>query len=239
MYSVVLMAALTTGSDIPASYLCAPRRYTCNGCYGCYGNGWGGPWYAHGYGVGHGPSSFGSACFGCYGTSSFPDFGACYGGGWHGDGGWHGSPAAGPVYADSAVVPAPVVSPPAAAPAAPATTPPTMPPANEGNVVPPPKKEDGAAAANRGRVVVELPTDARLYIDDQLMKTASGRRVFRTPALDGDQTYYYILRAEVVREGATFTQTKRVVVRAGEVARASFTEESIVSASRPDASAKK
>jgi uncharacterized protein (TIGR03000 family) len=76
----------------------------------------------------------------------------------------------------------------------------------------------------RARLLVELPADAKLYIDDQLMKTTSERRTFNTPALDQGQTYYYELRAEVVRDGKPVTVTKRVTLKAGDVVQARFGE---------------
>jgi uncharacterized protein (TIGR03000 family) len=69
-----------------------------------------------------------------------------------------------------------------------------------------------------------MPAEAKLFVDEQLMKTTSDKRVFRTPELQPGQTYYYILRAEVVRDGTTLTQTKRILVRAGENVQASLTE---------------
>jgi uncharacterized protein (TIGR03000 family) len=73
-------------------------------------------------------------------------------------------------------------------------------------------------------MVVEVPADAKLYVDDQLMKTTSERRAFTTPVLDPGETYYYIVRAEVVRDGQKISRTKRVTLRAGEEARAIFAE---------------
>jgi uncharacterized protein (TIGR03000 family) len=67
-----------------------------------------------------------------------------------------------------------------------------------------------------------LPADAKLYVDDRLMQTTSERRAFNSPRLEAGQTYYYILRAEVVRDGQTLSDTKRVLVHAGEVVQASF-----------------
>jgi len=74
------------------------------------------------------------------------------------------------------------------------------------------------------KLVVEVPADAKLYVDDQLMKTMSARRVFNTPTLDKGQTYYYILRAEMAIDGKTVSETKRVLVRAGEEVKANFAE---------------
>jgi uncharacterized protein (TIGR03000 family) len=81
------------------------------------------------------------------------------------------------------------------------------------------KKSDGTA-----RLIIEVPAEAKLYIDDQPMKTTSARRTFSTPALEAGQTYYYILRAEVTREGKTQSETKRVLIRSGDTVRASFPE---------------
>ena len=67
-----------------------------------------------------------------------------------------------------------------------------------------------------GPVVLEVPTDAKLYIDDQLMKASTEVRRFNTPELEAGQTYYYILKAEVTREGSTRSEEKRVLIKAGE-----------------------
>jgi len=91
-------------------------------------------------------------------------------------------------------------------------------------------KQVAATSTTRAKLVVELPEDAKLYIDDQLMKTASGKRTFSTPTLDRAQAYYYMVRAEVVRDGKTYSETKRVIVRAAETAQALFPEEQLVQA---------
>jgi uncharacterized protein (TIGR03000 family) len=199
MYSMVLMAALTTGQATPDCWCkCAGACYGY-GCYGCYGGcygcwGYGGHGWAGGYGCYGCNGCFGChGCYGCYGC-----FG-CYGGG-----------------APSYILPGG----PAAEPA------------------PPPKEEKKGMAPTKAKLIVSLPADAKLYIDDQLMKTTSERRVFNTPTLDRDQTYYYILRAEVEVDGKKLTDTKRVLVRAGEEIRANFAElEAKVNAAREAASA--
>jgi uncharacterized protein (TIGR03000 family) len=119
-----------------------------------------------------------------------------------------------------AIVPGTVV-PGTAAPVAPGAAPGTrpMPPAT----LPAPKPTaPEVSAPPRARVIVELPADAKLYIDDQLMKTTSERRTFNTPLLEDGQAYYYELRAEVVRDGKPVSVTKRVTLKAGDVVRARF-----------------
>src|SRR5438876_574441 len=121
---------------------------------------------------------------------------ACWGcGGCHGYTGSVGSP-----YAPGDVVPGTV-----------------MPPAPEGT-----KKEEGGARVdpNRARLVVEVPANAKLFIDDQPMKSSAATRVFNTPKLEKGQTYYYEVKVEVARDGVMHSETRKVLVRAGERARA-------------------
>lgn len=214
MYTVVMMAALATSPSTPAwchgcchscchSYCCS--SYCCCSCYGCHGccGGWG----CYGcccYG-GHGCCCYGYCCssYGCcggwgYGCCSYGccSYGCC--GGWGCCGGGYYGGVAAPVYG-------------------------TMPAAEP---TPAPKKEgkkDGEVSAP-AKLVVEVPADATLYIDDQAMKTAADKRSFNTPALQPGQAYFYDLRAEVVRDGKTYTETKRVIVKAGETAHATFPE---------------
>jgi uncharacterized protein (TIGR03000 family) len=93
------------------------------------------------------------------------------------------------------------------------------------------KKKDGkgegkeeSSLSTQARVVVELPADAKLFIDDKLMQTSSARRVFATPRLEPGRKYFYDLRAEVVRDGATLSNTKQVIFQAGQEVQASFTK---------------
>jgi uncharacterized protein (TIGR03000 family) len=81
-----------------------------------------------------------------------------------------------------------------------------------------------AALPQSAKLVVELPKDAKLYVDDQPLKSASAKRVFRTPELQPGLSYYYMLRAEVVRDGKAVSKEQRVIVRAGDETRASFAD---------------
>jgi uncharacterized protein (TIGR03000 family) len=85
MYSVVLMAALTTGGEMPDCHF--RRGGNCSGGYGgsCYG-GYGGGCYG-GYGGGcYGGRGYGGG--GCYGSGGYYG-GGCWGGGYYG-GCWGG-----------------------------------------------------------------------------------------------------------------------------------------------------
>ena len=211
MYSVVLMAALTTTSSAPEwgrhgghgchgtsacyGYTCV--GYTCYGGSGCYGGCFG---YnaCYGYssvGWGHWPytsyGGYGGGCTGCYG---------CYGGY-----SCYGMPFPGGVTYIGPGMNNPV--PPGPIPTAP-------------EVTPDPKKKVGPQA--RAKVRIEIPADAKLYVDVVLMKTTAAVRNFQTPDLEPNQTYYYELKAELIRNNQAFTEVQQIVIRPGEQASASF-----------------
>jgi uncharacterized protein (TIGR03000 family) len=220
MYSVMLAAMLTTTSATPewgchgcscyscynvnaftcgCSYGCS--CYGCWGCHGCCGGCWGcyGSCWGCGGGCYCGGGYYLATCYGCYGCSGW--YGCC--------GGGSGTVAA-------------------AAPAGSAEAleaevrrlreevqrlrgggkPPVM---NPG--IPPRKPQEVSAPA---RVVVKLPADARLWVDDVTCPLTSTTRSFDTPALQPGQEYYYTVRAEVTRGGRAVSDSKRVILRAGE-----------------------
>jgi uncharacterized protein (TIGR03000 family) len=204
MYSMVLMAALASGADAPACHWrsCHGGYGGCYGCHGCYGS------VGHG---GHGCHG-GWGCHGCHGGwgshGCYGSYGGCYGcHGCYGATGYYGCYGCAGGYAPAyGVVP---TGPPVEA------VPAEKLPVN-------PKKKTTSAEAERAQLVVELPTDAKLYVDGSAVKSTAAKRTFSTPPLEPGQAYYYMLRAEVVRDGQTIAETARVIVRAGEVARASF-----------------
>lgn len=217
MYSLVLMAALTGGTNAPAFHHhgwsccgCHGSSYGCwGGCYGCWGGSYGG-WGCCGcYGGGWG--CYGACYGGCYGGYGawYGCYGGCYGGG-YGCYGYYGVGAYAPVIA-------------------PAVETPVAPPRDQDRDRDRPAPRDrsgdrggGSVSLDRGKLVVQLPADAKLYIDDHLMKTGSERRTFSTPVLERGQLYYYEVRAEISSSGKPYSETKRVIVKAGEKAEVSF-----------------
>jgi uncharacterized protein (TIGR03000 family) len=71
-------------------------------------------------------------------------------------------------------------------------------------------------------IVVTLPEDAKLTIDDNATASTSGKRTFVSPAVAVGRDYHYTLKAEVVRDGKPQTIEKTVTVRAGEETRVNF-----------------
>jgi uncharacterized protein (TIGR03000 family) len=205
MYSMVLMAALTTGGEAPDCWFRCGGSHSCAGCYGCAG-------CAGGYGC-----AAGYGCAGCYGCTGYFGGGYQYGPGYFNSYSCHGCWGCGGYYGyvGSTYMP---------------TTP--MPPAGGTDKSGDKKDKDKESRLpTRAKLIVELPTDAKLFIDDQLMKSTATTRSFNTPALEVGTSYYYDLRVEVVRDGKTYEGTKRVVIRAGEQVRAAFTESEADSAS--------
>jgi uncharacterized protein (TIGR03000 family) len=82
------------------------------------------------------------------------------------------------------------------------------------------------------RVTVALPADARLYVDGVQCPLTSAKRTFDTPALDVGRSYYYTLKAEVVRDGETRAASQRVLVEAGKQVTVEFKDLPVQTASR-------
>jgi uncharacterized protein (TIGR03000 family) len=78
------------------------------------------------------------------------------------------------------------------------------------------------SAANRARVIIDLPANAKLYVDDRLSRSTEEQRHFETPELTPGKAYQYDLRVEWTQDGKPVTETKKIVVRAGQITRASF-----------------
>jgi uncharacterized protein (TIGR03000 family) len=194
MYSVVLMAALTTTTADATSFGwrgCHGGWRGCHGGNGCYGYGG-----CHGY----------NGCCGCNGAVGYAGGHGCYGG-WYGGcyGGGFYTGCIGGCHSNYAPVP---VSPPGKTPEK------IMKPAEE-------IKKEGATP-KEAKLIVDLPADAKLFIDDRPMQFTSQHPIFVTPGLQDGKTYYYDLRAEIMRDGKAVSDTKRVVFHSGDELRESF-----------------
>jgi uncharacterized protein (TIGR03000 family) len=66
---------------------------------------------------------------------------------------------------------------------------------------------------------VTLPADAKLTIEGTPTASTSESRVFESPSLVPGKTFYYVLKATVVRGGKPESVTKKAAVRAGEITR--------------------
>jgi uncharacterized protein (TIGR03000 family) len=228
MYSMVLMMALTSGAEAPAFGHSYVSESCCGGCCSssccggtvvystCCGGGCSSSCcgYSSCCGGGHKLfSGFGgwfkhhSCCGGCCGYSSC--CGGCCGGTVITSG------CCGGCCGGTVVAPA--------APAAPAPTKVMEEPKKEDmkkdepkkDVLPEPKKEARNTVAP-ATILVSLPADAKLLIDDAATASTSASRRFVTPELEVGKVFTYTLKATVVRDGKTVVASKVVTVRAGE-----------------------
>jgi uncharacterized protein (TIGR03000 family) len=223
MYSVVLLAALTTGGQ-------APQWHHRTGCYGaCYGSCYAGCYGAGSYWSGYGCWGSSRGCwgspYGCYGSCAggawWGHYASCYGydigcvGTYPGYGSCHGCYGCYGCFGcyGGTVVPGPV------------ETPPPMPGGEKGTggMGEGGKGEGGSTASDhRARLIVSLPEGAKLFVDGREIQNVGTRKTFRTPTLEEGATYFYEVRAEVMRDGQPAAETRRVLVRSGEVSRADF-----------------
>jgi uncharacterized protein (TIGR03000 family) len=82
-----------------------------------------------------------------------------------------------------------------------------------------------ATNPNQAQFVVELPADAKLYVEGQLIPITGPVRVFQTPPLDPQRKYVYKLEIEIERGGKVLrSPAQERDFQAGQVARVFFTE---------------
>lgn len=205
MYSVVLLMALGTGADTPAfggrgcdgcTSSCASA---CSSSHGCRGGLFGG----HGCnGGGHGCRSGGGLLSGLFHKSCNSCSSACKG--------CSGCSAAACCGGSGHACHG------AAACGAPACGAPGKP-----KDMPKPK-DGGKEVAASATIIVTLPADAKLSVDDNPTTSTSTTRVLVSPPLEPGREYNYTLKGEISRDGHTVTKTEQITVRAGEEARISI-----------------
>jgi uncharacterized protein (TIGR03000 family) len=72
------------------------------------------------------------------------------------------------------------------------------------------------------QIVVNLPADAKLTIDDEATKATGAKRVFTSAPTYEFSSYSYTLKMELVRDGKTVAVTKQVTAEAGKETTVSF-----------------
>jgi uncharacterized protein (TIGR03000 family) len=280
MYSVVLLAAMTSTAETPslgdfwAKHCfwedCYPARYgwvdcgyghrayyptvsygcgcgyqwhrwpttTCHGClgaacHGCwgYGNGSWGSYY------GGTSSCMGRSCYGCYG--GFGGWGV-YDGAGYGDFGAYGNFGmyntvpfySAPMYTTPMIESKPSNYRPAEIRSFEIKPLEIKPLEIEPLEIEPLDKRSSNPMKTPASVVVKVPADAKVFIDDNLMKSTSTERTFTSPALAEGASYFYTLRVVIEKDGKEIEDVRKVTVRAGEVSRLSF--QTIDDRIRPD-----
>jgi uncharacterized protein (TIGR03000 family) len=195
MYSVVLLAALTGGVETPDCH-----KASCSGCTGYVA-----PVYSgcSGYvstgcsGSCHGGHKlFGGGLFkhkhSCSGSCSGAPVSYGCSGGYMGCSGGMGYPGCGGMMVVPGTKPEEIKK---------------MPGTDK------PKEE--VRVPTPATIVVELPSDAKLTIDNGATAATSTVRTFVTPELTPAKTFSYVLKAQIVRDGQTLTAEQKINVEAG------------------------
>ena len=78
------------------------------------------------------------------------------------------------------------------------------------------------AAQAPATLVVQVPAGAKLFIDDTPSASQAAVRSFVTPPLPTAKEFTYTLKAELIRNGKTLTESKQVTVRGGQETRATI-----------------
>jgi uncharacterized protein (TIGR03000 family) len=73
-----------------------------------------------------------------------------------------------------------------------------------------------------GKVMINVPADAKVLFNGTVAEGTGSARTFATPPLQTGTLYGYELTAEVIRNGKVERVTERVIVRAGETANVSL-----------------
>ena len=70
--------------------------------------------------------------------------------------------------------------------------------------------------STRATLIVRLPADAKLTVNDEPTALTSATRNFVSPELTPGKAYQYTLKGEILRDGKKIESIKKVTVRAGE-----------------------
>lgn len=198
----------SSGGSSGGSYGCwgsSGGSYGSYGSWGSSGGSWGGRhWRHHRHAHYYSSGSYGSyGSYGSWGSSggyyvSYASSGGSSGGSY---GSWGSS--GGTVIESPAV---PMTAPPSTAPApapAPGEIPPQAPSASD------------SARLNSATLNVHVPADAKVFVNGLATKSTGADRHYVSNGLRYGYSYSYEIRAELVRDGRTVSQTKTVKLGAG------------------------
>ena len=92
-----------------------------------------------------------------------------------------------------------------------------------------PGREEVSVPPTKARVVVTVPAEARLWVDQVECPLPGTVRTFDTPDLNPQQNYTYTLRIAVSRNGQTVEESRRVTLVPGERTQVNFIDTVAVS----------
>ncbi len=191
----------------------------------------GGTAEAHWHHGGYGSCGSSGGSYGSWGScGSWGSWGSCgssggyyysyysSGGSWGSSGGsWGSSGGSSGGYYYSA----PVYSTPSA-PMAPSTTP-SGPPTTAPRAPTPPAPGSTYSQPDAGYLLVSVPADAKVFVNGRSTSSTGAERQYVSRGLENGQRYSYEVRAEVVRDGKTVSETKVAQLSGGSQTSVSFT----------------
>jgi uncharacterized protein (TIGR03000 family) len=86
--------------------------------------------------------------------------------------------------------------------------------------------------AARARVTINVPENARVYVNDRPLALASGTHTINTPPLEKGKPHTYVFKAEVTRNGETVADTQRIFVESGQSVTVQFNLPAVAAAQR-------
>lgn len=99
---------------------------------------------------------------------------------------------------------------------------PNRPPVMTIPVAPPAIPKSGSDGGMGANLKFTVPADAKLFVDGAAVAGTGTERTFFTPPLAAGQKFFYDVKAELVVDGKTVTEEKRVIVEAGASVTESF-----------------
>lgn len=87
----------------------------------------------------------------------------------------------------------------------------------------PKKPQSEPELKGTSRLILEVPTNAQVFIDGQETKSQSAVRYYHTPKLEEGQEYFYDVKVVIMSDGKVPSEmTRRIYVRANQIVREKF-----------------
>lgn len=99
---------------------------------------------------------------------------------------------------------------------------PSTAPMGETPIPPQPGEKETSLQRIDGLLTVDVPEDAKIFVNGQATKSTGEHREYVSRNLELGYTYTYDIRAEMIRDGETVVELKKVDLKAGQTARLAF-----------------
>jgi uncharacterized protein (TIGR03000 family) len=90
---------------------------------------------------------------------------------------------------------------------------------------------DEAKSVETAKVTVILPGEGKVFVNEVEI-AIKGKQTFETPKLTPGKRYFYTVKADLVKDGKTSSETRKVTIEAGKSVTVDFTPSDVLTASR-------